>query len=91
MSEEANKLALDLEELIPAEHRVGIGIGDAVADVLAIVAAVKAQDWKAAGLAIAKLINDLLGPAPVAAHPAVNWQNVWNIIGKLLPIIGGFI
>ncbi len=89
---EALKLALDLEELVPVEHR-SLSAGDVIADVLTIVAAVKASDWKAAALAVAKLINDLLAqqPAQLAAIGGgkINWQNVIAILGKLLPIILG--
>lgn len=89
MSAEAEKLALDLEELIPAEHKAKAAIGDVVGDVLAIVAAVKAKDWKSAALAVAKLINDLAGPQPVAVPAGINWQGLIGILGKLLPLILG--
>ncbi len=92
MSAEAQTLALDLEELIPSEHR-SLSAGDVIADVLTIVAAVKAQDWKAAALAVAKLINDLLAQTPAQLNAIgggkINWANVIAILGKLLPLILG--
>ncbi len=88
----AMKLALELEEQIPIGHR-NLSAGDVIADVLGVVAAVKAQDWKAAALAVAKLINDLIGtPSAQLATLGggkINWQNILAILGKLLPIILG--
>ena len=87
----ATQLALDLEEQIPAQHR-NISAGDAIADILAIVASVKAQDWKGAAQAVAKLINDLLPQTPAQLNELggkINWANVIAILGKLLPLILG--
>ena len=88
----ASKLALDLEECLPQEHRT-ISVGGVIADVLAVVAAVKAQDWYAAALAVAKLIQDIAGQQPEQLNQIgggkINWQNILAILGKLLPIILG--
>ncbi len=89
---QASKLALDLEESIPQAHR-SLSVGGVIADVLAVVAAVKGQDWKAAALAVAKLIQDIVGEQPANLNQLgggkINWQNILAILGKLLPIILG--
>jgi hypothetical protein len=95
MSAQANKLALDLEELIPAEHRTitAIGTSGVIADLLAIVADVKAKNWTQAALDFAKLLQDLAWQSQAQAAALgggkINWGNILAILGQLLPIILG--
>ena len=92
MSLDPNTLAVSLENEIPHEHRTA-SPAEIIADILAIAAAVKIKDWKAAALAFAQLLNDLLGQTPqqlaAIGGGKINWQNIFDIIGKLLPIILG--
>ena len=92
----ANDLALDLEDQIPAESRNAASLGVGVlADIAALVADVKAKNWQQAALDFAKLIQDLAGQTPTQLAALgggkINWQNILAILAQLLPIIGGFL
>ena len=93
MNEELNRLALDLEDCIPAEHKATAAINPTgvIADVLAIVGALKSGDYKTAALAVAKLIEDLIGQQDQVKGPFqnINWANIIAIISKILPLVLG--
>ncbi len=91
----ANKFAhhaADLEACLPPPSSAARAApGGIIADILALVAALKAGDIAAIATAFLTLLQDLLGnptqAATAAASLGINWGNLIQILVRILPLI----
>ncbi len=93
----ANKFAhhaADLEACLPPPSSAARAApGGIIADILALVAALKAGDVAGIATAFLTLLQDILGNQTQVAADAqavgINWANLIAILGRLLPLILG--
>lgn len=80
--------ALDLEDSLPKSDTPTVG--GIISDIVNLVSALKAGDYNAARKALIAILEDIEGNEPTTLKASgINWQNVIQILGKLLPIILG--
>ncbi len=91
MSAKYSHLAVELEGCLPpeGEGRKAIG-GGLLPAIVALASALRSGDITAIKAAFLALLTILLSPSqPAAANAAINWQNIWAILSKVLLLLGG--